>query len=324
LPKSPICLFSSRTPPPRADADANTRAAYAKKLLEIDPSIDNITLDSIANAKITSHRQLFAFMMKLPLQAHVAEPAVQQIMRALASQGFIASLNAIDGGIVKCKYHYQPVLYSLRSLALVDSPRLCPHISFALAADEFGQQPPTALAWMDALGISEKKEWMVKSAGKSSFISINGKRRDVPTNKSKVSAHKNEAARQMLEIQKGLDALFEIIPLYLDAAAFAEIGDKLVARRADDKKDADNAANTSTVKKQRIREAAAAAAAVAKLEMAAALADLDGASATSILLAATAAEDDADGIEDRRRDDRMLDDDDDEQDGDDNDVDQQD
>jgi hypothetical protein len=177
---------------------------------------------------------------------------------------------------------------------------------------------------MDALGISEKKEWMVKSAGKSSFISINGKRLDVPTNKSKVSAHKNEAARQMLEIQKGLDALFEIIPLYLDAAAFAEIGDKLVARRADDKKDADNAANTSTVKKQRIREAAAAAAAVAKLEMAAALADLDGASATSILLAATAAEDDADGIEDRRRDDRMLDDDDDEQDGDDNDVDQQD
>jgi hypothetical protein len=178
---------------------------------------------------------------------------------------------------------------------------------------------------MDALGISEKKEWMVESAGKSSFISINGKRLDVPTNKSKVSAQKKEAAQQMLEIQKGLDALFEIIPLYLDAAAFAEIGDKLVARRADDKKDADNAANTSTVKKQRIREAAAAAAAaVAKLEMAAALADLDGASATSILLAATAAEDDADGIEDRRRDDRMLDDDDDEQDGDDNDVDQQD
>jgi hypothetical protein len=317
-----MSLFVSNT---TADADSNARAAYAKKLLEIDPSISNNTLDAIAKEGITSHQQLYQFMMGVTFGNHRTNLELQQVMRALASQGFIASLNAIDGGIVKCKYHYQPVLYSLRSLALVDSPRLCPHISFALAADEFGQQPPTALAWMDALGISEKKEWMVESAGKSSFISINGKRLDVPTNKSKVSAHKNEAARQMLEIQKGLDALFEIIPLYLDAAAFAEIGDKLVARRADDKKDADNAANTSTVKKQRIREAAAAAAAVAKLEMAAALADLDGASATSILLAATAAEDDADGIEDRRRDDRMLDDDDDEQDDNEqDDVDQQD
>jgi hypothetical protein len=44
-----------------ADADANARAAYAKKLLEIDRAISNNTLDAIAKEGITSHRQLYQF-----------------------------------------------------------------------------------------------------------------------------------------------------------------------------------------------------------------------------------------------------------------------
>jgi hypothetical protein len=112
---------------------------------------------------------------------------------------------------------------------------------------------------MDARDITNLTERMVNSAGDSSFTSTDGKRRDVPTNKSRVTSQKNQAAQYEVEVQKGLDAVFKVIPLYLDAAAFAEIGDKLVARRADDKKKLDDAANTSTVKKQRIRVAAALA-----------------------------------------------------------------
>jgi hypothetical protein len=278
-----------------ANARANARAAYAKKLLEIDPTISNITLDSIANAEITSHRQLFVFMMTLPLQWHVADPAVQQVMRALASQGFVAS-------IVKCEYHH-PLFLSVwsRFFSLVDSS-VSVLFFFALLADHLGQETPSALSWMESLGITNLKEWMVNSADESSFTSTDGERRDVPTNKSRVSAQKNQAAQYVIEMQKGLDALYKVIPLYLDAAAFAEVGDKRVARRADDKKKSDDAANTSTVKKQRIREAAALETAALKKKTAAALADLDGDSAASICLAATAAEDDADGMDDRRRD----------------------
>jgi hypothetical protein len=86
-------------------------------------------------------------------------------------------------------------------------------VSFGLLADLLRQQPPpTALSWLKALGISEKKEWTVNSVGESSFISTEGKRRDVPTNKDRVTAQKKEAAQHVIEMQKGLDALYKVIP----------------------------------------------------------------------------------------------------------------
>jgi hypothetical protein len=85
-------------------------------------------------------------------------------------------------------------------------------VSFGLLADLFRQQPPTALSWLKALGISEKKEWTVNSVGESSFISTEGIRRNIHTNNYKTSAQKKEAAQHVIDIQKDLAALLKIIP----------------------------------------------------------------------------------------------------------------
>jgi hypothetical protein len=60
---------------------------------------------------------------------------------------------------------------------------------------------------------------MVNSADESSFTSTDGERRDVPTNKSRVTSQKNQAAQYVIKMQKVLDSLYKVIPLYLDAAA---------------------------------------------------------------------------------------------------------
>jgi hypothetical protein len=86
-------------------------------------------------------------------------------------------------------------------------------VSFGLLADLLRQQPPpTALSWLKALGISEKKEWTVNSVGESSFISTEGIRRNIHTNNYKTSAQKKEAAQHVIDIQKDLAALLKIIP----------------------------------------------------------------------------------------------------------------
>jgi hypothetical protein len=85
-------------------------------------------------------------------------------------------------------------------------------VSFGLLADIFRQQPPTALSWMEALGISNQKEWTVNSVGESSFISTEGIRRNIHTNYYKTSAQKKEAAQHVIDVQKDLDTLLKIIP----------------------------------------------------------------------------------------------------------------
>jgi hypothetical protein len=64
---------------------------------------------------------------------------------------------------------------------------------------------------MEALGISEKKEWTVNSVGESSFMSTEGIRRNMHTNNYKTSAQKN-AAQHVIDIQKDLDGQLKIIP----------------------------------------------------------------------------------------------------------------
>jgi hypothetical protein len=90
-------------------------------------------------------------------------------------------------------------------------------------------------------------ERMINSAEDSSFTSTDGKRRDVPGEASAappVKLHSTWSTYRMVWMRCSISF----------PAVFAEIGDELVARHVDDKQKADDAANASTVKKQRLRD----------------------------------------------------------------------
>jgi hypothetical protein len=136
-----------------------------------------------------------------PTSSHVQLRDADSTCSRFATKGYVASLNAIDGGVDKCQYHHSLKFcfsgWSRRWLTL--SPSVFSQIYSASSRQ---------LLWHGLM----PSVWTVNSVGESSFISTEGIRRIIPTNNYKTSAQKKEAAQHVIDIQKDLDALLKIIP----------------------------------------------------------------------------------------------------------------